>query len=121
MKKLGKKKILLGLIILILMATIIACFFTTSNGDSEVVDGIRWYYEVVDGEAVNVRIIGGLSYNTQEIDGKIVTTVRSHTSNGWQELEKLVVPDTLGGYPVTSIAGRPGRLCCSIKYTKCMV
>ncbi len=83
-----KSKIIFSLIILILMATIIACFFTTSNGNSEVVDDIRWYYEVVDGEAVKVRII----------------------SNGWQNKEKLIVPNTLGGYPVTEISGYVGYM-----------
>lgn len=80
-----KKKITLGLIILVLMGITIASFFTTSNGYTEYKNNQRWYYEVVDGEAVNVRIV---DYDDSQ------TTI--------------TVPSELGGYPVKSIAGYVG-------------
>ena len=82
-----KNKIILSIIILILMATIIACFFTTSSGYTEYQNGQRWYYEIVDGEAVNVRIV-----------------------NFDAETTEITVPETLGGYPVTSVSGFDGQM-----------
>ena len=67
-------------------------FITISNAgpewyiEDDPEQGISWYYEVVSGEAVNVRTTGGNA----------------------QLLTKLVVPETLGGYPVTSLKGKEG-------------
>lgn len=80
-----KKKILFGIIILIVMAMTLFGMSTTSHGSTSYVNGYTWYYDVVDGEAVNVYMYSGTP-------GATVT-----------------IPSTLGGYPVTSIKGKTGN------------
>lgn len=81
-----KKRILFGIIILILMIVTIASLLTTSQGNTEKLNGHWWTYDVVDGEAVNARIYTNYQYS----------------------LTEFAIPSYLGGYPVTSICGKPG-------------
>ena len=90
-----KKKFLIGATVLLIVITTVISLITTSRGadnwyiEEDRTQGISWYYEVVDGEAVNVRTTG----NTNA-----------------KRIKKLVVPATLGGYPVTKTSGEVGFL-----------
>lgn len=77
-----KKKVIAIISILILACVTILTFTTKSEGFTQYQNGLTWYYEVVDGEAVNVYVYSGTP-------GSIVT-----------------IPTSLGGYPVTSISGQ---------------
>ena len=58
-----KKKFLIGATVLLIVITTVISLITTSRGadnwyiEKDEAQGISWYYEVVDGEAVNVRIV----------------------------------------------------------------
>ena len=76
-----RKKSIAIISILIFMCIAIFNFATISHGETANWGGLKWYYEVVDGEAVNVYVYGGNLYDT------------------------VTIPSSLGGYPVTSILG----------------
>lgn len=76
-----KKRIIIIFSILIIAIVTICAFYTTSNGYTVTANGLKWYYEVSSGEAINVYVYSG-------VPGETVT-----------------IPSTLGGYPVTSITG----------------
>lgn len=76
-----KKKVIAIISILILACVTILTFTTKSEGFTQYQNGLTWYYEVVDGEAVNVYVYSGTPSTT------------------------VTIPTKLGGYPVTSIIG----------------
>ena len=78
-----KRKAIILCMLIVLFATIIA-FTTVSRGNTYIdsTTGLTWYYEVKNGEAVNVYVYSGTP-------STIVT-----------------IPSTLGGYSVTSIKGK---------------
>lgn len=78
-----KRKAIILCMLIVLFATIIA-FTTVSRGYTYIdsTTGLTWYYEVKNGEAVNVYVYSGTP-------STIVT-----------------IPSTLGGYSVTSIKGK---------------
>lgn len=77
-----KKKVITIISILILIFITILAFATTSEGYTIYENGLTWYYEVEDGEAVNVYVYSGTPGST------------------------VTIPNTLGGYPVTSIRSK---------------
>ena len=85
-----KKKFLIGVFSsIVVIMTIITLLTTSSRGEwalGKDPRGFNWYYELVDGEAVNVRA----------------------NSPSLPCYEHLEIPATLNGYPVTSIAGTHG-------------
>ena len=74
-----KKKVIIAVNILIIMFAVLFAFGTISKGNTAVVDGITWYYDEKDGEAINVYVYSG--------------TIPS----------VVTIPETLNGLPVTSI------------------
>ena len=79
-----KKKIILLTSMFIMFFMTMMSFKTTSYGNYQNIGSITWYYDVVNGEAVNVYMY----------------------STGYIYLSSpLTIPDTLGGYPVTHLQG----------------
>ena len=78
-----KKKIILLITFLITIIGVLFFAITSSRSASTVVNGITWYYTVSNGEATYV-------YTSYNVSGDVV------------------IPDMLGGYPVTSIGRSNG-------------
>ncbi|MBQ3414122.1 MAG: leucine-rich repeat protein [Clostridia bacterium] len=95
-----KKKFLIGATVILIVITTLLSLITTSRGannwyvEQDEIQGVSWYYEVVSNEAVNVRTTGNANA---------------------KRIRKLIVPQTLGGYPVTRIQGEVGWMGSSIR------